>query len=39
MYNLFVRGYMKDIDFGNYLYQLRKDNNLSQKYVTYKLGI
>ncbi len=30
---------MKDIDFGNYLYQLRKDNNLTQRYVAYELDV
>ena len=30
---------MKDIDFGNYLYQLRKENNLTQRYVAYQLDV
>ena len=30
---------MKDIDFGNYLFQLRKDNNLTQRYVAYQLEV
>lgn len=30
---------MKDIDFGNYLYQLRKDNKLTQRYVAYQLDV
>ena len=30
---------MKNIDFGNYLYQLRKENNLTQRYVAYQLDI
>lgn len=30
---------MKDIDFGNYLYQLRKDNNLTQRFVAYQLDV
>ena len=30
---------MKNIEFGNYLYQLRKENNLTQRYVAYQLEI
>lgn len=30
---------MKNIDFGNYLYQLRKDNNLTQRFVAYELDV
>ena len=30
---------MKNIDFGNYLYQLRKDNKLTQRYVAYQLDV
>ena len=30
---------MKNIDFGNYLYQLRKDNDLTQKFVACELGV
>lgn len=30
---------MKSIDFGNYLYQLRKDNNLTQRFVAYQLDV
>ena len=30
---------MKNIDFGNYLYQLRKENNLTQRYVAYQLNV
>lgn len=30
---------MKNIDFGNYLYQLRKENNLTQRYVAYQLDV
>lgn len=30
---------MKNIDFGNYLYKLRKQNHYTQKYVAYELGI
>lgn len=30
---------MKDIDFGNYLYQLRKENNLTQRFVAYQLDV
>ena len=30
---------MKNIDYGNYLYQLRKDNNLTQRYVAYQLSV
>ena len=28
-----------DIEFGNYLYQLRKKNNLTQRYVAYELEV
>ena len=30
---------MKNIDFGNYLYQLRMDNKLTQRYVAYQLEV
>lgn len=30
---------MKDIDFGNYLSQLRRDNNLTQRFVAYQLNV
>jgi len=30
---------MRNIDFGNYLYQLRKENNLTQRYVAYQLDV
>ena len=30
---------MKDIEFGNYLYQLRKDNKLTQRYIAYQLDV
>ena len=30
---------MKDIDFGNYLYELRKQNKLTQRYVAYELNV
>ncbi len=30
---------MENIDYGNYLYQLRKDNNLTQRYVAYELKV
>lgn len=30
---------MKNIDFGNYLYQLRKENNLTQRFVAYQLNV
>jgi len=30
---------MKDIDFGNYLYELRKQNKLTQRYVAYELKV
>ena len=30
---------MKNMAFGNYLYQLRKDNNLTQRFVAYQLSI
>ncbi len=30
---------MENIDYGNYLYQLRKDNNLTQRYVAYELNV
>ena len=30
---------MKNMDFGNYLYQLRKDNNLTQRFVAYELDV
>jgi CYTH domain-containing protein/transcriptional regulator with XRE-family HTH domain len=30
---------MKDIDFGNYLYNLRKENGLTQRYVAYQLDV
>ena len=30
---------MKNIDFGNYLYQLRKDNGLTQRFVAYQLDV
>ena len=30
---------MKNIEFGNYLYELRKQNHYTQKYVAYELGI
>ncbi len=30
---------MKNIDFGNYLYQLRKNSGLTQRYVAYQLDV
>ena len=30
---------MKNTDFGNYLYQLRKENNLTQRFVAYQLDV
>ncbi len=30
---------MENIDFGNYLYQLRKENNLTQRFVAYQLNV
>ena len=30
---------MRDIDFGNYLFQLRKENNLTQRFVAYQLDV
>ena len=30
---------MKNTDFGNYLYELRKQNNLTQRYVAYQLNV
>ena len=30
---------MKDIEFGKFLYELRKENNLTQRYVAYELDI
>lgn len=30
---------MKDIDFGNYLYQLRKQSGLTQRFVAYQLDV
>lgn len=30
---------MEDIEFGSYLYQLRKDNNLTQRFVAYQLDV
>ena len=30
---------MKDIDFGNYLYELRKQNKLTQRFVAYELNV
>lgn len=30
---------MDNIDFGNYLYKLRKENNLTQRYVAYELNV
>ena len=30
---------MENIDFGNYLFQLRKENNLTQRFVAYKLDV
>ena len=30
---------MKNIDFGNYLYQLRKDSGLTQRFVAYQLDV
>ena len=30
---------MKDIDFGNYLFELRKQNNLTQRFVAYQLDV
>lgn len=30
---------MEDISFGNYLYQLRKDHGLTQRYVAYELSV
>lgn len=30
---------MENIDFGNYLFQLRKENNLTQKFVAYQLDV
>lgn len=31
--------FMKDIDYGNYLYELRKGNNLTQRFVAYQLDV
>lgn len=36
---LVLGGFMKNIDFGNYLYKLRKNNNLTQRYVAYELNV
>ena len=30
---------MEDFDYGNYLYELRKDNKLTQRYVAYQLNV
>ena len=30
---------MKNIEFGNYLYRLRKDNDLTQRFVAYQLNV
>ena len=30
---------MKDIDYGNYLYELRKENKLTQRFVAYQLSV
>ena len=30
---------MENIEFGNYLYELRNSNNLTQRYVAYQLGV
>ena len=30
---------MKDIEFGNYLFELRKQNNLTQRFVAYQLDV
>ena len=30
---------MKNIDYGNYLYELRKENNLTQRFVAYQLNV
>ena len=30
---------MKNIKFGNYLYELRKESNLTQRFVAYQLGV
>ena len=30
---------MKNIDFGNYLYELRNKNDLTQRAVAYELGV
>lgn len=30
---------MRDIDFGNYLYELRKENKLTQRFVAYQLKV
>ena len=30
---------MNNIEFGNYLYKLRKENDLTQRYVAYQLGV
>ena len=30
---------MENINFGNYLYQLRKENNLMQKFIAYQLDV
>lgn len=30
---------MENIEFGNYLYQLRKENNLTQRFVAYELNV
>ena len=30
---------MKNINFGNYLYELRKQNKLTQRFVAYQLGV
>ena len=30
---------MKNIEFGNFLYRLRKDNDLTQRFVAYQLNV
>lgn len=32
-------GIMDNIDYGNYLYELRKENNLTQRFVAYQLNV
>ena len=30
---------MKNFDYGNYLYELRKENKLTQRFVAYQLNV